>query len=81
VPQAILIACCENAIALLDGFDFEIEIKNLSTVKSEYAAIRETYDRTLAMNQLRSGIASAKAWTLLKPWFADTLTFTISRAN
>jgi hypothetical protein len=81
VPQEILIAVCENAIVLLDGFDFELEIKNLYTIKSEYAAIRETYDRTIAVTQLRSGIASARAWTLLQPWLADTKSFTISRAN
>lgn len=81
IPQDILIACCENAIVLLDGFDFEIEMAGLNNNAVIFAGVRETYDRQLAVSHLRHGIASALAWTYLKPWLNDTLSFTLSRVN
>lgn len=81
IPPEILMACCENAIVLLDDFDFEVELASLNVSTSQYATIRDTYDRTLAVTHLRHGIASSQAWIMLKPWLADTNTFTLSRVN
>ena len=81
IPQDILIACCENAVVLLGGFDFEMELSLLNTQATNYGAVRETYDRTLVETHLRSGIASGLAWQRLKPWLADTQSFTFSRVN
>lgn len=81
IPQDILIACCENAIVLLDDFDFEIEIAALNNTASIYAGVRETYERTLAVSHLRHGIASSVAWIYIKPWLNDTFSFTLSRVN
>lgn len=81
IPQEILIACCENAITLLDGFDIELELKSLYVTSDVYAGVRTTYDRNIAVTHLVAGIASSVAWKYLTPWLADAKSFIFSRAN
>lgn len=81
IPQDILMACCENAIVLLSGFDFELEIQGLYNTSDVYAGVRTTYDRNLAVSHLRAGIASSVAWNFIRPWLADTSSFNISRVS
>ena len=44
VPREILAACCECALAFLDGVDPEMELKNLNVMHQGFAAVRQTYD-------------------------------------
>lgn len=71
VPNEIMFACCEIALALLDGVDPEQEMNNLTSVSQGYGQVRETYDRTIRSEHFRAGIPSAVAWTYLKPFLHD----------
>jgi len=81
VPGDILTATYECAIAFLDGFDPNIEIENLAITHQGVAEVRNTYDRTFALQHIRAGIPSATAWTYLKPYLRDPNYFNMSRVN
>lgn len=81
VPDAILIATYECALALLDGYDPNIEIENLAISSQGFAEVRDTYDRSFALEHIRSGIPSVVAWSYIKPYLRDPNYFTISRVN
>ena len=79
VPAEVLVAVCEEAVALLDGEDIELEIDGLGVATTTYAGVRETYDRTTVSESLRAGIASNVAWNFLVPWLADALSINLCR--
>lgn len=81
VPTDIKNACFECALAFLDGFDPNIEIENLAISSQGMAEVRNTYDRSFALEHIRMGIPSAVAWAYLKPYLRDPNYFTFSRVN
>jgi hypothetical protein len=81
VPEEILIACCECAIAFLDGVDPELELQSLSSVHQGFAAVRETYDPHVVKLAYRHGIPSMVAWTYLYPFLADPSEVQFRRVN
>lgn len=81
VPDAILIAAYECAIAYLDGYDPNIEIENLAVSSQGFAEVKDTYDRSFALEHVRMGIPSVVAWINLRPYLRDPNYFTISRVN
>lgn len=81
VPDAILVAACEIAIVLLDGFDIELELENLTSTSKKYAAVSDTYDRSIAVEHLKAGIPSQIAWIYLKPYLVDPNYLNLSRVN
>ena len=81
VPQDILDATCEIAIVLLDGFDEEIEKANLAAVSQGVGDARATYAPELVRSHIVAGIASGKAWNLLKPYLRDPYEFEVSRVS
>lgn len=79
VPEDIVIACCEEALSLLDGKDAEQELEDLSVVSQGYSSVRSTYDRTFSQEHLNAGIVSSRAWKKLKPYLQEGRDFRISR--
>lgn len=79
IPTAIKVAVCENALALLDGIDIEVELRLLNSSSQSYTGIRETYDRSFVAEHLRAGIASGVAWTYIYPYLADPHQLKFSR--
>lgn len=81
VPRKIEMATYEIALKLLEGFNIEAEIRNLSATTNSYGGVRSTYDRSFVPDYLRAGIPSAQAWALLVPYMSDPRSFTLSRVS
>jgi len=81
VPQDIKDACAEEALALLDGKNPDLEFENLGMVSQGYSSARATYDRTRLPEHLVAGIASSTAWRYLKPYIRDANTIDLSRVS
>lgn len=79
VPGQIEVACFEIALCFLNGFDPEIEARNLQVTSQGYAGARTSYNRDYIPEHLRAGIPSAYAWSLLKPFLADVQQVRITR--
>lgn len=81
IPVDIQIACCEIAIALLDGRDIDLDIENLAVDSQSQAGIRTSYSRKYALEHVRAGIPSALAWNYLRPYLRDFRAVIISRSS
>lgn len=81
VPQQIKDACCEIALALLDGVDPEKEFENLFSTSNAYGGVRTTFDRTTVPQHFIAGIASAAAWRLLLPFLRDPMEVKVRRVD
>jgi len=80
VPQDVKDACCEIAIALLDGKDPELEYENLRMISQQFANVKSTYVAT-PPEYIIAGIPSAKAWRFLKPYLHDHMVIDIHRVS
>lgn len=81
IPSDIEIACCEIAIALLDGVDPEIELENLNMKTSAYGQTKVDYDRTNPAEHIIAGVPSATAWRYLKPYLRDSRLVAVTRVS
>jgi hypothetical protein len=81
VPSDVIAACCECALALLDGVDTELEMQNANRTHQGFASVRETYDPRVVNMAFRHGIPSMIAWNLLLPYLQDPCDVTIRRVN
>ncbi len=81
VPQAIKDATAEIALALLDGFDLELEYENLNMVSQSFGKLKSTYDRSIIQEYKLAGVPSITAWRLLKPYLYDQLTVDLHRVS
>lgn len=81
VPSEIEKACYEIALKLLDGYDPDMEVDNLAAESQGFSTVRETYNRTFALDHMRAGIPSAKAWEYLKPYLAEYRSIKICRVD
>lgn len=81
VPDDIKKASAEIALALLDGFDIELEFEQLNMVSQGYSNVRSTYDRSSPPVHIVAGIASSVAWRYLLPYLRDVNTFTVNRVS
>lgn len=70
VPFAIKYAVCEQALALLGGWDVTQEIDGLSTVSSGYSTVKIAFDRTDIPMHLRCGLCP-QAWQFILPFLPD----------
>lgn len=80
VPQDILDATCELALALLDGVDPNLEIEVLSQTQGGIEGARVSRDTSYVQPHIRAGIPSIQAWTLLLPFLRDPNDGDLSRA-
>ena len=73
VPEAIRVASCEIAYALLDGKDPELELENLAVNSMGYGAVKTSYERSqLPIEHVVNLVPSSVAWRLLKPFLRDS---------
>lgn len=81
VPEAISIACCENAYELLGGRDPHHDLENLGVQATSLGPVRTTYQRDNVPEHLAHGIVSATAWMYLRPYLRDARIITLSRTH
>jgi hypothetical protein len=81
IPQDILDATCECALALLEGVDPELEMQGLGTLSQRFSSAGTTFDPAQARMAFRHGIPSFKAWNLLWPYLADPTEVVTKRVN
>ncbi len=79
IPQDIILASYEIALALLNGIDPDTEARNLSATAQGYAGSRTTYDRSFIQEHIRAGVPSAFAWSILRPYLCDPQAVRLSR--
>jgi hypothetical protein len=71
VPEAIKKACCELALALLDGVDPNLEAEGVNLLNTHIGEAGTTYDRSFGQPHILAGIPSIQAWHLLLPFLRD----------
>lgn len=81
MPDKIAIACYEIALKLLSDIDPDTEADNLSASNRGYAGGRTSYDRSFVQEHIRSGIPSAYAWSILRPYLCDPLSIKLRRGD
>jgi len=79
VPTLILEACCEIALAFLDGIDVDLEYEATSINASGMKEVRATYDRATKPEYYLAGVPCYEAWLRLKPFLRDINFVNISR--
>lgn len=73
IPIDIQHACAEIAYQLLDGFDLEIEMKNLNVSAISHSSAKTSYNsQEFISEHIRAGIPSIVAWMLLKPYLVGS---------
>jgi hypothetical protein len=80
-PNSILIACYEIALKLLADINPDTEADNLSVTSQGYAGGRTSYDRSFVQDHIRSGIPSAYAWSILRPYLRDPNSIKLRRGD
>lgn len=82
VPGDIQCACAEEALALLEGKDPELERESLAMTEGVFGKAKIKFDRAAGrpINVL-NGIMSLTAWGYLLPYLRDPLTVRISRTS
>lgn len=81
VPQDILDATYECAIAFLDDVDLEMEQEAIGVVTESYSGARTTYDSHNVQDHIRAGIPSITAWNILIPYLRDPQEVSLSRVT
>lgn len=71
VPEGILFACCECALAFLDGMDIDSEINRAGVLSQSFAAVKQTKREDVVAPYILAGIPSPTAWMYLTPYLAD----------
>lgn len=79
IPDSVISAACEIALALLDGIDPEQDAESQAITSVSIDGVRTTYDRTTRDLHILAGVPSRVAWGLLAPWIQDTRSIITSR--
>lgn len=70
VPEDVENACCELALAFLDGVDQQHEFDNLQVKSQKMDIVQSTYTGEVPIN-IVAGIPSIEAWRYLLPYLRD----------
>lgn len=82
IPPDIQCANAEEALALLEGKDPEMERESLAIVAQEFGKAKIKFDRETARPiYILHGIMSATAWSYILPYLRDPLTLRLSRTT
>jgi len=82
VPDDIKCACAEEALALLEGKDPEMERESLAVVSQEFGKAKIKFDREAGRPiNILNGIMSATAWSYILPYLRDPLSIRLSRTS
>lgn len=79
IPEEIRIATCECAIALLGGFDIDLEIQGLGVQSEGFASVRQSRNTNVVEAYLLAGVPSYRAWTYLLKFLVDPREVRIER--
>jgi hypothetical protein len=79
VPNDIKIACCEEALSLLEGRDPIMEEENLRTLSQTYANTKMAYDNKHIAEHIINGLTSPIAWRYLRPYLREINQVTLLR--
>lgn len=79
VPTDIMNATIEQAAALIDGADPDIERLSLSVLEGKLGDGNTKYDRAFANERIVHGILTDIAWNYLKPYLRNSQEFTLER--
>jgi hypothetical protein len=72
IPEGIKNACCECAVAFLDGIDPNQELRRQRVQSQGFASVRQAYfDRQAPDPWVLAGIPTYTAWQFLLPYLAD----------
>lgn len=80
VPFNVKYAVCEQALAILDGWDVGQEIDGLSLVGAAYSSVKATFDREDIPMHLKCGL-TPKAWQFILPFIRDNRAIRLSRVS
>ncbi len=78
-PDGIMIACCEEALSLLEGRDPILEQENLRALSQTFANVKMAYDPRVIAEHINYGITSSIAWRYLKPYIVSSRTVSIKK--
>lgn len=81
VPDDIKIAACEIALELLNGIDPAQELEAAKVIADKYGTVGTTYLPSSTPEHVFAMIASARAWTYLKPFLRDSRCVRLSRVS
>lgn len=82
VPQAIQYATYEEALALLKGIEPDTEAANLFVTSRVFGLrVRTDYDVAHSPEHVVAGVASFRAWNLLKPYLNTAREVKIHRVS
>ena len=81
IPLAVIGACAEVALKLLDGYDVDKEAKALALSEQKFATAMTRRDTSFAQEWVLAGIPSLTAWNFLRPFLADPDRVELSRVN
>jgi hypothetical protein len=81
VPDGVQKACCEIALALLDGVDIETEMQLTRAIANGFTTVRTTYDSGIADVAKVHGIPSQRAWNFLLPYLKPARDIRLRRTS
>lgn len=80
IPQPIMDATCELALAFLDDVDPNLELERLSRKRQGIGDLSTERDTSYAQEHIVAGIPSIQAWTLLYPFLRDPKILDVDRS-
>lgn len=81
VPQDVKNACCDIALALLDGRDPEEDFMELSRSGERYASLRTQRDTLMTEDHIVAGMPSARAYRYLAKYIRAYQSITLRRTS
>jgi hypothetical protein len=82
IPEGIKNACCECAVAFLDGVDPNQEIRRQRVQSQGFASVRQAFfDKQAPEPWVLAGIPSYTAWQFLLPYLADPRQISLIRTS
>ena len=81
IPEVVQQATYEEAFALLKGADPDTEAGGLFVSSRVFGKVRTDYDFRTAPEHVVAGIASFRAWTLLKPCLSPARSVKLRRES
>lgn len=81
IPVAIVNACIEIALSLLDGVDPDLELLNQQRTQTSYANVKSTHDRSQPLEHILAGVPSQAAWRMLRPYLRDSRDVNLVRGS
>lgn len=73
IPVELQIACCEEALSLLEGRDPIMEEEQLRLYTQTYANVKAGYDPKMASEHIINGFTSPIAWRYIKPFLRNRM--------